>query len=121
MRKLGVDVQTGWAETNGKVASFVGSRSALVVPNTTGRGTGWLASTWRPTGAKTVATVAFGGAVAPYANAVHWGTGPRPGLRGPHNIAASLFVTTTAQETQPEWFEFYVTELDHMLSKVKGD
>ncbi len=120
LRGLGDDVVNGWASTNTKVASYVGSKSALAVPNTTGRGTGWLASTWRPTGAKTGAQVSFGGAAAPYANAVHWGTGPRPGLRGPHNIAPSLFLTTTAVETEPEWFPWYAEELDKMLAKVRG-
>lgn len=48
--------------------------------------TGRLAKTMRPLSTQTAGRVVLGSARTPYAQAVYWGTGPRPGKRGPHNI-----------------------------------
>lgn len=116
MRQLGDDMANGWGAVNGRVASYVGATAATRAP----RRSGLLAASWRPSGGKSVATVKFGGAAVPYANALHWGTGPRPGRRGPHNIAPSLFVTTAARDTEPVWFGYYYEALDAMLRQVRG-
>src|SRR5687768_11830190 len=50
--------------------------------------TGALAGSVRPLGSVSGATVKAGGSKVPYAAAIHFGVGPRPGLRGPHNIQA---------------------------------
>ncbi|MDQ1504883.1 MAG: hypothetical protein QOD57_2610 [Actinomycetota bacterium] len=47
---------------------------------------GKLAGTLRARSTQTAAQVVLGTARTPYAQAVYWGTGPRPGQRGPHNI-----------------------------------
>lgn len=48
--------------------------------------TGRLARTMRPLSTQTEGRVVLGNARTPYAQAVYWGTGPRRGKRGPHNI-----------------------------------
>jgi hypothetical protein len=113
---LGVDVQD-FKAIHDRVASYVGAEGAARAP----RRSGLLAASWRPGSQKANATVRFGGAGVPYANAVHWGTGPRPGRRGPHNIRPTLFATSAAAETEPTWAEWYFTELEAMVSRVRGD
>lgn len=115
LRRLGADVND-FKATHAKVSSYVGAEGAGRAP----RRTGTLAATWRPGQAATQATVRFGGAVAPYANPVHWGTGPRPGKRGPHNIRPSLFAVNAAHDTEPTWVPWYLDELNRMVAKVRG-
>lgn len=50
--------------------------------------TGRLAKSLRARSTQTAAQVVLGTARTPYAQAVYWGTGPRAGQRGPHNIKA---------------------------------
>jgi hypothetical protein len=119
LKHLGADLGD-FAAVHTQVASFVGAVAARGVPNTTGRGTGWLSSSWRPGAAKTSASVRFGGAGTPYANAVHWGTGARPGRRGPHNIRPSRFVTNAAADTESTWVGWYLTEVQKMVDRVRG-
>ena len=113
---FGVDVQD-FKPVHERVASYVGAESAVRAP----RRSGLLASTWRPGAQAANATVRFGGSGVPYANAIHWGTGARPGRRGPHNIRPSLFATRAAAETEPTWADWYFAELERMLSKVRGE
>lgn len=114
--ELGLDVQD-FKDIHERVSSYVGSTAAAAAP----RRSGMLAASWRPGSAKTQAVVRFGGAVVPYANAVHWGTGARPGERGPHNIAPTLFATEAAAETEPTWVPWYMTELERLVAKVRGE
>lgn len=114
--EYGISVQD-FKDVHARVASYVGAESAARAP----RRSGLLASSWRPGSQKTQATVRFGGGVVPYANAVHWGTGARPGRRGPHNIRPSLFATRAAAETEPVWADYYMNELNRMLDRVKGE
>jgi hypothetical protein len=114
--EFGVNVED-FKSIHEHVASYVGAESATRAP----RRSGMLAASWRPGSAKTQATVRFGGAVVPYANAIHWGVGARPGRRGPHNIRPSLFATRAAAETEPTWADWYMAELERLLAKVKGE
>jgi hypothetical protein len=111
--KLGLDLQD-LRDVNRDVAGFVGARAATDAP----RRSGMLAASWRPGATKTNATIRFGGAMVPYANAVHWGTGPRAGRRGPHNIRATLFATTAAADTQPEWLGWYVDKMQTLTDQA---
>jgi hypothetical protein len=115
LRALGVDMQDLKA-AHERTGQYVGAEGAQRAP----RRSGMLAASWRPGASATQALVRFGGASIPYANAVHWGTGPRPGRRGPHNIRASLFALKAMQETQPTWLPYYNDELAAMVAKVKG-
>ena len=47
-----------------------------------------LAGTIRARSTQTAGQVVLGTARTPYSQAIYWGTGPRHGRRGPHNIAA---------------------------------
>lgn len=116
LKELGADLND-FKGVHAQVASFVGAEGASRAP----RRSGMLAASWRPGSAKTNATVRFGGAAVPYANAVHWGTGARPGRRGPHNIRPSLFATEAASDTEPTWVPWYLAELQNMVNKVRGD
>lgn len=116
MKRLGQDVQD-FKDVHAQVGSYVGAEAAKRVSSRSGL----LASTWRPGSAAAQATVKFGGAGVPYANAVHWGTGARPGMRGPHNIKPSLFAVDAAHETEPTWVPWYLEELQKMTDKVRGD
>lgn len=116
LAELGIDMQD-FKSIHEQVASFVGATAAARAP----RRSGMLAASWRPGSAKTRAVVRFGGSTIPYANAVHWGTGARAGLRGPHNIRPSLFATKAASETEPTWVPWYMAELDRMVGKVRGE
>lgn len=115
MRRLGQDVND-FKPIHQKVGSYVGAEAATRAP----RFTGTLASTWRPGAAATQAVVRFGGAAAPYANAVHWGTGARAGKRGPHNIAPHPFAVTAAHDTEPTWVPWYQAELQKFVDRVRG-
>lgn len=61
-----------------------------------------------------------GGPTVPYAQAVHWGTGPRPGLRGPHNIARNPFLLNAAEAKREEVAEAYLIELDKILEAIRA-
>ncbi|MCL1871947.1 MAG: hypothetical protein FWF90_16245 [Promicromonosporaceae bacterium] len=112
LRAMGDDLQEMRA-LNTQVASFVGATAAQRAP----RISGMLAASWRPSNSKTEASVRFGGAAVPYANAVHWGTGPRPGRRGPHNITPNRFATEAAAATEPTWGNWYLEFIDDVMQR----
>ena len=82
--------------------------------------TGRLAASVRPGATKTMALVRAGGAAVPYANAIHWGAGPRLGRPGPHNIASNPFITEAAQATEPAWEPIYRRAVAEIVDTVKG-
>jgi hypothetical protein len=98
---------------NQTVGRTVGTAAGSDAPRRTGR----LAAAWRAGAGATKATVTFS---VPYAPAVHWGTGPRTGRRGPHNIARNPFAWDAAVRTQPEWLPTYEQAIDKLLDRVKG-
>lgn len=113
LTKLGAEA-SDFKTIHEKVAGYVGITAASRAP----RQSGMLAASWRPGSAKANATVRFGGTRLPYANPVHWGTGARPGQRGPHNIAPNLFVTEAAADTEPTWAPWYLDELQRLTNKA---
>jgi hypothetical protein len=115
LKRLGIDLND-LKGAHVEVASIVGRKAVQDAPRRSGR----LASTMRPGAAATQAVVRFGGARVPYANAVHWGTGARPGRRGPHNIRRNAFATEAAADTQPQWEPVYMDFIDALVGKVKG-
>jgi hypothetical protein len=112
LSKMGDDLQE-FRTLNTKVASYVGATAAQRAP----RVSGMLAASWRPSGTKTQAATRFGGAGVPYANAVHWGTGPRPGRRGPHNIAPNRFASDAALSTEPTWGQWYLDYIEQIMQR----
>jgi len=65
-----------------EVAQIIVVDARRNVPARTGR----LATSMRARSTTTASQVVLGTARTPYAQAVYWGTGPRTGKRGPHNI-----------------------------------
>ena len=80
--------------------------------------TGRLASSGRIESTKTAAGVHFGGALAPYAGAVHFGVGARAGRRGPHNIQPNPFATDALAESEPATLDVLGLELDAKVEKA---
>lgn len=116
LRKAGSDL--------GELKAAHAAAAALVTAAAVGRAprgpTGRLAGSIRPGATKTAALVRAGGARVPYANAIHWGTGPRPGRRGPHNIASNPFITEAAQATEPTWGPVYARAVAEAVDNVRG-
>jgi hypothetical protein len=103
-------------ETNAEVSRLVATEAASRAPRRTGR----LAGSTRPNRSKTKAIVRAGGAAVPYANAIHWGTGPRTGRRGPHNIARRPWIWNAAAATQTKVLQLYWTRVQQSIRHVKG-
>lgn len=102
---------------NAEVAAMVARAATGTAP----RGpSGRLAGSIRGNKAKARATVLAGGASVRYANAIHWGTGPRAGLRGPHNIRPRPWLWQAAQDNEAKVTEFYLRRLEAIVGKVQG-
>ena len=55
-----------------------------------------------------------------YAGPVHFGVGPRPGMRGPHNIRRNPYLFGAIDSTAPQWEDIYSDQLQELVDKVKG-
>lgn len=108
LRAAGSDL-SDLKDVNARTAAKV---SAVAAPRAPVR-TGALAATIRPAGTKTAAIVRAGRASVPYAAVIEFGW---PG----HHIAAQPYVTSAAQDTEPEWTGYYQQEIDRLLSTVRG-
>jgi hypothetical protein len=97
-------------------ARIIGQAARLNVPKRTGR----LASSWNSDSSAGAQSLSFGDSSAPYAGPIHWGVGARVGLRGPHNIRPSRYLTRAIESTQPMWQERYSEEIKSLISKVRG-
>lgn len=106
LRQAGDDL-TELKETHRQVGTFVTGRAKPRTPHRTGR----LGATGRPGATKTAALVRFGGARAPYARYVHWGT---------KTMKARPWVTQAAEETQAVWERMYQQGVDRVLARIKG-
>lgn len=113
LRQLGADLGD-MSEVNKQVGGIVIASAAPRIRSRTGN----LAGSGRAGSAKASATVRYGGARIPYAGAVHWGTGPRIGMRGPHNIAPNRFAVEAAAATEPTWVELFWTELEKRIDEA---
>jgi hypothetical protein len=107
LRKLGDDLGD-FADIHARVAGLVAADARPRIRSRTGR----LAGSGRTGAAKTSATVRYGGARVPYANAVHWGYRGNTGQRGPHNIRPNRFAVDAAHETEPQWTDVYYAGLE---------
>ena len=101
------------SDANRAAGETIGSAARTRVPRRTGR----LASSMRTDVSPTDVDVSFG---AVYAAPIHWGVGPRVGLRGPHNIAASLFLTAAFAAQEDTIADIYLAAIDSRLGKVQG-
>ena len=94
-------------------ADVIGTRARANAPKRSGR----LASSWAPSSGAGVVTLSFG---VIYAGPVHFGVGPRVGLRGPHNIRPNPYLWRAIETTQSQWVEEYQQDIESLLDNVKG-
>ena len=94
-------------------ARIIGTAAQRRAPKRTGR----LAGSFSSDTASGRVTVAFN---APYAAPINYGTGPRIGMRGPHNIRATRFVNEAISDTQPAWLNTYRDDAQAACDRVKG-
>lgn len=99
-----------------EIARLVQAEAVRRVPVRTGR----LARSVQTTAGPASAVVRFGGPGVAYAAPIHWGVGPRVGLRGPHNIRPTRFATDAVQALEPQIESVYLKQIDRELSTVKG-
>jgi HK97 gp10 family phage protein len=90
-------------------------RSAL--PNVPVR-TGRLKRTVKALATQTASRMKAGSGTVPYAAAVHWGTGPRPGERGPHNIRRRAFLWDAREKLLREVRDEYEKELEALIDRT---
>jgi len=95
--------------TNAEVARLVAARAMSDAPRVSGR----LAGSVRGNSAKANASVKAGGASVPYAGPIHWGWPKR-------NISPRPFVVDAAHATEPTWTDYYLRQIDQILSRVRG-
>lgn len=101
-------------------ANLTASRRIVEValPNVPVR-TGRLKGTVKAMASATGARMKAGGTTAvPYAPAVHWGTGPRPGMRGPHNIRRRAFLWDAREKLAGEVRDEYERQLEALIDRV---
>lgn len=101
------------SDANRRAGEMVASAAVLRAPRRTGR----LAGSSRTTTTPTTVDVSFG---VVYAAPVHWGVGPRVGLRGPHNLPPTLFLTDALATQEDAVADVYLEAIDNRLGKVRG-
>jgi hypothetical protein len=87
----------------------------LALPHVPVGVTGNLKKSVRGLGTVAAATGKAGGARVPYAAAVHWGTGPRRGQKGPHNIERRPFLWNAIEKLRRSGA---TEEFEEQLEKV---
>lgn len=117
LRQIGDEMaQREVREANKAAAGKIVQRALGRVPVRSGR----LKQSVRALATKRSARMLAGGARVPYAQAVHWGTGPRAGLRGPHNIRRNAFLWDARQELAAEVAQEYEAAIDGIIKRLKG-
>ena len=94
-------------------AQTIGNAARSRAPRRSGR----LAGSMSSTAGRGVVAVTFG---APHAGPLNFGVGPRVGLRGPHNIPATLFLTGAVSDTAKAWIGAYEKAAQSAADNVKG-
>jgi hypothetical protein len=94
-------------------ARIIGTAAQSRAPKRTGR----MASSFSFTAENGTVSLRFGTA---YAGPINFGVGPRVGLRGPHNIPATRFLTGAVSDREAQWIESYKDAAQDAADKVKG-
>jgi HK97 gp10 family phage protein len=110
------EVTKALAKANKSAAQIVVDAALPNVPFRSGA----LAGTVRALGSQTAGNAKAGGSKVPYAAAIHWGTGPRPGLRGPHNIPRRPFLQNAADQHRADIAHEYETAIGHIFDSLQG-
>lgn len=108
------DLQKALREANKTVSQLVVDAALPNVPVRTGK----LRASVKALATQTTAYGKAGKANVRYAPAVHWGTGPRPGLRGPHNIKRRPFLLDAAQKVTPKAVDAYQDAIQKLLDQA---
>lgn len=101
------------------VTKVVAERGASAARGAIPRRSGALAGSVMSTSTATGGAVRIGAGL-PYAAAINSGIGPRPGLRGPHNIRPAQFLRAARQSVTAAADGAYTTALSTAVSKVRG-
>ena len=104
-------------DANRGLAQQVVRKALPKVPVKTGR----LRKSVRALASQNSAVVKAGTAAVPYAAAQHWGVGPRPGRRGPHNIKARPFLRDAARTVEQKAADEYLDQIHRILKKAGLD
>lgn len=97
------------------VAGVVAGRAKQLAPKVTGT----MAGTVRPAGTKTAAVVRAGFKRTPYAGPNNWGwPDGAAGIKGA--FGGDHWMTEAAKQTEPQWLQIYLSEVNKAISKVKG-
>jgi HK97 gp10 family phage protein len=84
--------------------------------------TGKLRASVKALATQTAARMKAGGTTAvPYAPAVHWGTGPREGQKGPHNIKPNPFLWNARNQLAKQLKDDYERELEDVINSTVRD
>lgn len=110
------EVTKALTKANKSAAQLVVDAALPNVPFRTGR----LVATVRALGSQTSGNAKAGGAKAPHAAAIHFGVGPRPGLRGPHNIQKRPFLHEAAAQRQADVAREYEAEIGRIFDLLRG-
>lgn len=80
--------------------------------------TGRLKASVKALATQTTAYGKAGSARVPYAPAVHWGTGPRTGQKGPHNIRRRPFLLDAATRVKDRAVKQYEDAIQDLFNKA---
>lgn len=118
LRQLKDDAATQMLrDANKRIAEEMVDEAKSSVPVRTGR----LLASLRALGPVSGARGKAGGARVPYAAAVHWGTGARSGLRGPHNIARHDFYIIALGRMDQKAIDDYENALKDLIRRYNLD
>lgn len=112
LQALGIDV-SDMKEVFGSLARDAAGLAKGFAPVLTGR----LERNIRGNRAKNKAIVRAGGKRLPYAGALNYGTGPRIGKTGPHNIAASQFMQRASHTIEPTVHPRLEREINRLIEE----
>lgn len=96
-----------------EAGQVIGREARNRAPKRTGR----LVGSFGVDSSAGVLSVSFG---TPYAGPIHFGVGPRSGLRGPHNIRPNPYLFGAVDATQNQWLDTYSEQLQELVNQVKG-
>lgn len=114
LKRLGDDAAKQLREANLAAARTIVDSALPNVPVVSGR----LRGSVKALASQTAARMKAGSAAVPYAAAVHWGTGPRPGLRGPHNIRRRAFLWDARERLAGEVRDRYERDLEALIDRT---
>lgn len=114
LKRLGDDAAKQLREANLAAARTIVDSALPNVSVVSGR----LRGSVKALASQTAARMKAGSAAVPYAAAVHWGTGPRPGLRGPHNIRRRAFLWDARERLAGEVRDRYERDLEALIDRT---